>query len=603
MSVCNLSHDTLLSGRCKPIRFYEKKDLLRKGRMPKMRFLTIFFSILLTEVASGPLFQNVYQFLGENGHHYVDVFYNSSSNNWIWFRPKDISVATIPMSEVKRMRKNSFGVFIFENQAGNLETYLKIITERKVRMTLLLHINPAEDGSYERILEYLEDMKTPSFFYVAKVTPRPGIMLWQQVFSLTSGAIIDDLTFVGNSYKIKDSFDLKGLEVRSTSLSWDPFYTIDGCNEVGLECAPSYGYLEDYMNMLSKSFNFTYSSHKNMDNDWGLIPDDNGTYRGVLGDISSKKYDMSMSVWWWLIERDGIADHIIIAKNREVLAMKSGKSKTDFGLFTRVFTDNSWITISFMILALSACIFLVKPCASHLNTKRGTNLMIFTLLIFFVVIRAYYGGALTKFFTVTVSEPFESKMDVMKAYPRYNLMIRAGNEGLYYFWMETGDPEYEKFWRRLVENPEKSKYSSEKEGLDIIGKDTKNVIVCDETLLLGYLKTNVNEQAPYLFAHDRWKYINLMLHKNSPMTPVLKHGVERLREKGIEQQLRLKWIGVGEQDQGATLNAIVLNPGQVILIFALMMVIYGVTLVLLCGEVLTSKIRAAATGHISKTSR
>ena len=156
---------------------------------------------------------------------------------------------------------------------------------------------------------------------------------------------------------------------------------------------------------------------------------------------------------------------------------------------------------------------------------------------------------------------------------------------------DPGDPEYKKFWRRLVENPEKSKYNSEKEGLRIIGKDTKNVIVCDETLLLGYLKTNVNEHAPYLFAHDRWRYINLMLHKNSPMTPVLKHGVERLQEKGIEQQLRLKWIGAGEQDQGATLKAIVLNPGQVILIFAVMMVVYGVTLVLFCGEVVTSWMR------------
>ena len=223
--------------------------------------------------------------------------------------------------------------------------------------------------------------------------------------------------------------------------------------------------------------------------------------------------------------------------------------------------------------------------------------MIFTLLIFFVVIRAYYGGALTKFFTVTVSEPFESKRDVMNAYPRYNLMIRAGNEAMYYFWKETGDREYEKFWQRLVDNPEESKYRSEKEGLDTISEDTRNVMVCDETLLLGYLKTNVNEQAPYLFAHQRWRYIGLMLHKNSPMTPVLRHGVERLREIGVEQELRLKWIGISKQDMSATLNAIVLTPGQVVLIFAMMMVVYGVTLILLCGEVVTSKMRAISAGH------
>ena len=34
------------------------------------------------------------------------------------------------------------------------------------------------------------------------------------------------------------------------------------------------------------------------------------------------------------------------------------------------------------------------------------------------------------------------------------------------------------------------------------------------------------------------------------------------RETGIEQQLRLKWIGVGLQDDGAILKAIVLTPGK-----------------------------------------
>ena len=543
-----------------------------------------------------PSLQSVYQFLYDNGHRYVDVFSNSSSSKHLWFRPKDFALSAIPLSKVETMHPNSFGVFIFDSRADDMETYLKIIARRRIQMSLLFDIN-GEEGNNEIILDYLDMMKTPTYFYVAKLAKNSDSPLWQQVISLTSGSIIDELTFSQDSLKIMDAFDLKGLEVRSTSLSWDPFYTIDGCNDVGLECAPSYGYLVDYMDRLAEKFNFTYSSHKNVDNDWGLVPNANGTYGGVLGDIASKKYDMTISVWWWLIERNSFADYVIIAKNREVLAMKSGKSRTDFGLFTRVFTDHSWITIFSMILALSLCIFLVKPCTSNWNTKRGNSLMIFTLLIFFVVIRAYYGGALTKFFTVTVSEPFESKRDVMNAYPRYNLMIRVGNEAMYYFWKETGDTEYEKFWKRLEDNPEESKYRSEKEGLDTISQDTKNVMVCDETLLLGYLKTNVNEQAPYLFAHQRWRYIGLMLHKNSPMTPVLRHGVERLREIGVEQELRLKWIGISKQDMSATLNAIVLTPGQVVLIFAMMMVVYGVTLILLCGEVVTSKMRDISAGH------
>ena len=39
-------------------------------------------------------------------------------------------------------------------------------------------------------------------------------------------------------------------------------------------------------------------------------------------------------------------------------------------------------------------------------------------------------------------------------------------------------------------------------------------------------------------------------------------GVLDFRETGIEQQMRLKWIGVGLQDDGAILKAIVLTPGK-----------------------------------------
>ena len=558
--------------------------------------LYIFVSMYAREITSSPLFQKVYKFLNDNSHHYVDVFYNSSSTKWLQFRPKDIPCATIQMKNMDKMHQTSFGVFIFHSRTDDLEAYLKIIAGRKVRMSLLLFINIEDDGSYEELLRYSGKMRTPSYFYAARMAVGSGTMLWHKVFSLNSGTVTDPLTFAENSLKVMDIIDLKGLEVTSTALTWAPFYTIDNCNLVGLECSTSYGYLEDYMGILSKKFNFTYTSHKNMDNNWGLVPNKNGSYGGVLGDLISKKYDMIISVWYWLIERDNLADHIPIVRHREFLAMKEGKSRTDFSLFLRVFTNELWGTILFVTLSISACLLLsmyckskkCKSCKSKKYTK-GYSLIIFTLLVFFVITRAYYGGALTKFFTVTVPEPFENKIDVMKSYPKYNLMIRKDQETVYYYLMKKGDPVYKKFWKRLKENPEQTTYTSEKEGLEMIAADSKNVIVIEETMLLGHLKANVNEQIPYLFAHGRCGYNTLMLQKNSPLTPVFKHGVGVLREKGIEQQLYLKWIGAGALASGATLDAIVLTPGQVILIFSLMMVVYGVTLVLFCGEVVASK--------------
>ena len=48
--------------------------------------------------------------------------------------------------------------------------------------------------------------------------------------------------------------------------------------------------------------------------------------------------------------------------------------------------------------------------------------------IFFVLLNAYYSGALTMFFTTELRIPFNSVEEVMKAYPDWKLQIQAGSE-------------------------------------------------------------------------------------------------------------------------------------------------------------------------------
>ena len=559
--------------------------------MPKVlgTCLFIILTIDVIEATLSPVFEQVYRFLNDNGHRYVDIFYNSSSTKWLGFRPKDISFATIPLRKVNMiaMHGTFFGVFIMDSRNDDYEAYLKMIVNRKVRKSLLVIMNLGEGENMKELLQYLHKMETPSHFYVANLAQGSDVKMWHQMFSLASGAIFDALTFEDNSLKVLESINLQGLDVTSTSLTWEPLYTIDDCNDVGLECATTYGLLQDYMDIFSNEFNFTFISQKNLDNDWGMVPKENGTYGGVIGDVYSKKYDLTISTWQWFLERDSIADFVPVNKNREVLAKKSGRSATDFGLYMRVFTYDSWISILILALAISVCLLIVKSWAGRY--KRGRSLLVFILLIFFVVIRAFYGGALTKFFTVSVQEPFESKKDVLEAYPQYNLMIRDGYQNMYLLLMMTGDPAYKELWERISQSPEQTIYATEKEGFKLMNENGGNILAFDQNVLLGYLKTNINEEAPYVFAHDRWVYHYMMLQDNSPLTALFTHCVESLREKGIDKQINLKWIGELEQDSGAILSAIVLMPGQVILIFSLLMVIYGVTIIMLCGEVVASK--------------
>ena len=51
-----------------------------------------------------------------------------------------------------------------------------------------------------------------------------------------------------------------------------------------------------------------------------------------------------------------------------------------------------------------------------------------TSWIFFVLLNAYYSGALTMFFTTEIRVPFNSIEEVMKAYPDWKLKFMSGND-------------------------------------------------------------------------------------------------------------------------------------------------------------------------------
>ena len=52
---------------------------------------------------------------------------------------------------------------------------------------------------------------------------------------------------------------------------------------------------------------------------------------------------------------------------------------------------------------------------------------------FFLLVNAYYGGALTMFFTSEIGIPFNTIHDVMRAYPDHKLMMMDGNQVLFVY--------------------------------------------------------------------------------------------------------------------------------------------------------------------------
>lgn len=76
-----------------------------------------------------------------------------------------------------------------------------------------------------------------------------------------------------------------------------------------------------------------------------------------------------------------------------------------------------------------------------------------TAWFFFLLLNAYYGGALTMFFTSEVSIPFNTIYDVMKAYPEWKLKMMNGDDVYFQYKALEGDVLYKEFYDRVKTNP------------------------------------------------------------------------------------------------------------------------------------------------------
>ena len=67
-----------------------------------------------------------------------------------------------------------------------------------------------------------------------------------------------------------------------------------------------------------------------------------GDWQGVMGDVVSGAYPMSLNSWNWIPERNVFLDFVPIIKDREILAVVPAPPEVDPGLFVRPFRDETW---------------------------------------------------------------------------------------------------------------------------------------------------------------------------------------------------------------------------------------------------------------------
>ena len=483
-------------------------------------------------------------------------------------------------------------VFVVRSLHEISSKMLEQVSKNNVQRTLILSQTSLNAIENLELRQKLQSMNCNSLFYLA--TMNKDTVLWHQLFTMKGGYSLTNLAFHSGSHLISEQYDLNGLTIHSISGSWAPYMIIDKCDEQGKHCNFNSGYLVDFMNIMAEKFNFSYESVKEPNGDWGTVPKSgplnlSGEWGGVMGNVVNGRFDMSMSPWLMGIERHELLQFALVIKSRPILVWEPRYPEVDFGLFIRPITYDSWMLILLLMFVVLSFMGLTSIFLPSLNDSEGRKLVMTTMYYFFVLINAFYGGALTMFFTSTITLPFETLRDVMKSNPEWKLLFMKGQEAFFAYPAFQGDTDYLHYWNYAKVNAKDASFSRINEGLERL-KLGKTVIFLDESMLKGYLKNNPSHvQNLEIFWQGENKFMGIIFPLNSPLVPMFQKGAVMLRETGLMDILINRWQDHNMNEHSLT-STMVLGSGHTILVFVIMLSIYVLCLLLFWGEIAYSYI-------------
>ena len=164
---------------------------------------------------------------------------------------------------------------------------------------------------------------------------------------------------------------------------------------------------------------------------------------------------------------------------------------------------------------------------------------------FFNLLNAYYGGAMTMFFTSEATLPFETMREVIKAYPSWKLMMQSGNEITFISKAMDGDQDFNTFLGRTRDKPSETVFTSIMDGLAKL-EEGRYVMHVAEGMLKGFFRANpYHHQRLKVFAKEKPRLDALIFPINSPVKEVMRLAMSRLFESGGVEYLLDKWEGRG----------------------------------------------------------
>ena len=573
--------------------------------------------IALAELNAKPKIDEILNFLSNNGNRHLllvtlddDKRINSFQNRLLEVTKKkdifsrkikavDSNSGPVPsIMEKLDFFKDSLLILASSEDTKNWNLYFELLGLVETMSATMILCEPIEKEQKNVFLSKLEVSSKSRFFYwLYENANERNKISYNRVITILNveQIVVNSLSFNNYGHIIED-YDLQGMHVLSTTVSWPPYiFLSEGCKNpknYNDECK-AYGHLVDALNVMGRMSNFTWECHGDPNDDYGTTPlsgpaNASGTWGGVVGDVFYGKYQFSMSTWVWKEERQDMFDFASIVTDQSALGITLKAKDIDYTLFTRPFRMEVWLLIGFIVVTFLLATIVPYLFAPNFGKSNSYRMIVALAFLFFMLTEIYYSGALTMFFSTAPQLPFDpfTIEEVMREYPTWKLIMRYGNDVYYVNKVQEGDPDYVEFWNRVKNEPEESVFKSVSEGMEKV-LNGFYVAQMQEGSIKGWIRENpIRGEKVLIGGRGRASYYTLITTNNSPLAPVFRASTRTMIEKGVLDRINSKWIETKKSAHITDLEStlIVLKPGQMILMYFLVMLMVIVTVIVFILE-------------------
>jgi ABC-type amino acid transport substrate-binding protein len=367
--------------------------------------------------------------------------------------------------------------------------------------------------------------------------------------------------------------NLLGTKLKSTTMPFS-LLTIFHYDSNGA-VANITGLLPDLFYSLGETLNYTAYTEMPTDGKWGSYVKERSAWNGMVGMLINGETDIVTAGLTQTVEREKAICFTIPVQYDTItlIAPQEEGHAPQFWVYTHIFSINSWIALTGIIMATCLGFFVLSGVNyfhksddseefSIENSVALSILMLYQLsydvvikqmsarVLFFVAsimtyfIFAYYTSDLTARMTSgPPSTPIRSFQDVLER--KYKVIVHefTSNHEL----LKTATPNsamYELYWSQMNGNPD-SFVRSSREGLDKVLTEEKTLLYSPAFAAFGdprYVTLNLNEK---IFTNIGWGFSN-----NSEFVEYFNHHMHKMQQSGSMNRLDRQWKYLANEDFG-----------------------------------------------------